>query len=54
MEQASDMIAKMYVVRAYIHQLRGVWVNINMPDTQRRIEMLNRAYTIALAWFTSM
>ena len=50
----TDTIAKLYVVRAYIHQRKGVTVNINYPDTPQRMELLHKAYTIALAWFTSM
>lgn len=45
---------KMHVVRTYIHQRKGVWVNINHPDTPERMELLDKAYTIALAWYTSM
>lgn len=54
MDGYTDTIAKMYVVRTYIHQRKGILVNINTPDTQQRLELLEKACTIALAWFTSM
>ena len=53
MAVSTDTIAKMYVVRTYIHQRKGILVNINTPDTQERFELLDKAYAIALAWFTS-
>jgi hypothetical protein len=54
MEGSTDTRAKMFVVRTYIHQRKGVWVNINHPDTPERMELLNKAYAIALAWYMSI
>ena len=53
MEQAGD-IAKILVVRQYIYARKGVNVRVAVPDTPERKELLDRAYNIAMAWFTSI
>lgn len=52
MGPSTDAIGMLYVVRAYIHDRKGVWVNINYPDTPERMALLERAYLVALAWYS--
>lgn len=39
------------VIRSYIHEMKGVWVDVKEPDTPEREELFERAFRIAVNYF---
>lgn len=46
-----DMILKISVVQAYINHITGKTVQINIPNTQIRLQLLEEAYAKATSYF---
>lgn len=41
------------VIRTYIHDRKGVWIDIAEPDTPQREELFQRAFLTALSYYAT-
>jgi hypothetical protein len=41
------------MIRTYIHEHKGVWIDIAEPDTPEREELFQRAFLVALTYYAT-